>query len=259
MTAPRTGSRQPPRIVREPGTSVPRQIEDWLAGQIATGALAPGDRLPTEHDLAKWFGVSRMTLRHALAELARRGLVTKTVGRHGGTVVAASKLEQDLTTLAGFSEQLRRHGMVAGARVLSATERPAGPVAAAALEVAEGSPLYEVRRVRLGDGRPIALERSLFPAAVFPGMLDCRLDGSLYELLEANYGQRPSRAKESLEPVTAGVREAEALEVKEGAALMLVERTAYTDEGTPVEFARDLFRGDRTRLVMWTSELPARL
>jgi GntR family transcriptional regulator len=90
-------------------------------------------------------------------------------------------------------------------------------------------------------------------------MLDCRLDGSLYELLEANYGQRPSRARESLEPVTAGVREAEALEVKEGAALMLVERTAYTDEGTPVEFARDLFRGDRTRLVMWTSELPARL
>ena len=62
-----------------------------------------------------------------------------------------------------------------------------------------------------------------------------------------------------LEPVTAGVREAEALDVKEGAALMLVERTAYTDEGTPVEFARDLFRGDRTRLVMWTSELPARL
>src|ERR1700751_6486109 len=142
MTAPRTGSRQPPRIVREPGTSVPRQIEDWLAGQIATGRLAPGDRLPGENDLAEWFGVSRMTLRHALAELARRGLVTKTVGRHGGTVVAAPKLEQDLTTLAGFSEQLRRHGMVAGAPVLSASERPAGPVAAAALELPEGAPLY---------------------------------------------------------------------------------------------------------------------
>ena len=149
--------------------------------------------------------------------------------------------------------------MVAGARVLSATARPAGPVAAAALVVPEGAPLYEVRRVRLGDGRPIALEHSLFPAALFPGMLQSRLDGSLYELLEAKYGRRPCRAKESLEPVSAGVREAEALEVKEGAALMLVERTAYTDEGTPVEFARDLFRGDRTRLVMWTSELPVRL
>src|ERR1700755_2106633 len=156
MTGLRTGARQPPRIVREPGTSVPRQIEDWLAGQIATGALAPGDRLPTEHDLAGWFGFSRMTLRHALAELARRGLVTKTVGRHGGTVVAAAKLEQDLTTLAGFSEQLRRHGMVAGARVLSGRERPAGPAAAAALGLDGDGPVCEVRRVRRGDGGALA-------------------------------------------------------------------------------------------------------
>jgi GntR family transcriptional regulator len=249
----------PPQIVRAPGTTVHAQIEDWLAELISVGRLGPGDRMPTEQDLAAWLGVSRMTLRHALASLARRGLVTRTVGRKGGTFVAESKLEQDLTTLAGFSEQLRRHGMVAGARVLSAAERPAGPVAAAALELAEGAPLYEVRRVRLGNGKPIALEHSLFPAAAFPGMLQSRLDGSLYELLEAKYGRRPCRAKESLEPVTAGVREAEALEVKEGAALMLVERTAYADDGVPVEFARDLFRGDRTRLVMWTSELPARL
>ena len=259
MTPLRTGSRRPPRIVREPGTSLHGQIEDWLAGQIATGALAPGDRLPAEHDLAEWFGVSRMTLRHALAELARRGLVTKTVGRHGGTVVAAAKLEQDLTTLAGFSEQLRRHGMVAGARVLSARSRRAGATAAAALRLGEEDPVYEVRRVRLGDGRPIALERSLFPAARFPGLLEFRLDGSLYELLEVRYGLRPHRARESLEPVTAGVREAEALDVAEGAPLMQVERTAYARSGEPLEFARDLFRGDRTRLVMWTAELPARL
>ena len=191
----------------------------------------PGDRLPTEQDLAAWFGVSRMTLRHALAELARRGLVTRTVGRRGGTFVAAPKLEQDLTTLAGFSEQLRRHGMVAGARVLSARERPAGPVAGSALRTGEDDPVYEVRRIRLADGRPIALERSMFPAARFPGMLDFRLDGSLYELLEVRYGVRPHRARESLEPVTAGVREAEALEVAEGAPLMLVERTAYARSG----------------------------
>ena len=115
--------------------------------------------------------------------------------------------------------------------------------------------MYEVRRIRLADGRPIALERSLFPAARFPGMLEFRLDGSLYELLEVRYGLRPHRARESLEPVTAGVREAEALEVAEGAPLMLVERTAYARSGEPLEFARDLFRGDRTRVVVWTSEL----
>jgi GntR family transcriptional regulator len=145
--------------------------------------------------------------------------------------------------------------MVAGARVLSARSRPAGPAAAAALRLGEDDPVHEVRRVRLGDGRPIALERSLFPAARFPGMLEFRLDGSLYELLETRYGLRPHRARESLEPVTAGVREAEALDVPEGAPLMQVERTAYARSGEPLEFARDLFRGDRTRVVMWTSEL----
>ena len=86
-------------------------------------------------------------------------------------------------------------------------------------------------------------------------MLRCRLDGSLYELLEVRFGQRPHRAKETLEPVTAGVREAEALDVAEGAPLMLVERTAYARTGEPLEFAHDLFRGDRTRVVVWTSEL----
>ena len=254
-----TQARTPPTIVRAPGTTVHAQIEDWLAGEIAVGALRPGERLPTEQDLAAWFGVSRMTLRHALGELARRGLVTRAVGRSGGTFVAEAKLEQDLTTLTGFSEQLRRHGMVAGAQVLAASDRRAGSAAAAALGIGEDDPVHEVRRVRLADGNPIAVERSLFPAALFPGMLECRLDGSLYELLEVRYGLRPYRARESLEPVTAGVREAEALGVPEGAPLMLVERTAFARSGEAVEFARDLFRGDRTRLVIWTSELPGNL
>jgi GntR family transcriptional regulator len=251
----KTNARTPPEIVRAPGTTVHSQIEDWLAGEITVGALRPGERLPTEQDLAAWFGVSRMTLRHALGELARRGLVTRAVGRGGGTFVAEPKLEQDLTTLAGFSEQLRRHGMVAGAQVLTAAQRPAGPAAAAALRLAVGDQVHEIRRIRLADGMPIAVEYSLFPAALFPDMLRCRLDGSLYELLEVRYGQRPHRAREILEPVTAGVREAEALRVPQGSPLMLVERTAYARDGQPLEFARDLFRGDRTRLVVWTSEL----
>ena len=251
----RTSTRRPPELVRGLGTTVHAQIEDWLASEIAVGSLVPGDRLPTEHDLAAWFGVSRMTLRHALAELARRGLLTRSVGRHGGTFVAAPAQEQDLTTLAGFSEQLRRQGAAAGATVLTAGQRSAGPAAGAALQLCEDDPVYEVRRIRLADGRPIAIERSLFPAERFPDLLHCRLDGSLYELLASRYGQRPHRARESMEPVTAGVREAEALEVAEGAPLMLVERTAYARSGEPLEYARDLFRGDRTRVVVWTCEL----
>lgn len=242
-------------IVRQPGVTAHAQIEDWLADAIAGGQLSPGDRLPAESDLAAWLGVSRMTLRHALGELAQRGLVTRAVGRGGGTFVAEPKLEQDLTTLAGFSEQLRRHGKVAGARVLAAAELPAGRAAAAALQLAEGDPVYDVRRIRFADERPIVIEHSQFPAKLFPGLLECRLDGSLYELLDASYGLRPHHARESLEPVVAGVREAEALQVDEGSPLMLVERIAYAADGQPVEYARDLFRGDRTRVVLWTSEL----
>ncbi len=252
-------ARMLPNLVRGPGTTVHAQIEDWLAGAIAAGELTPGDRLPTEHDLAAWLGVSRMTLRHALGELVQRGLVVRTVGRRGGTFVAEPKLDQDVTTLAGFSEQLRRHGMVAGARVLAAAQIPASPAAAAALAMPDGDPVLEVRRIRLADGRPMVLEHSLFPARLFPGMLSCRLDGSLYDLLDEKFGQRPHRAKETFEPVIASVREAEALEVEEGAPLMLVERTAYSPTGLPLEYARDLFRGDRTRVVIWTSELAGEL
>lgn len=265
QSAPSTGwllrlpGRKPPKIVRGPGSIAHRQIEDWLAEEIAAGRLAPGDRLPTEHELAAWLGVSRMTLRHALAALAQRGLVTRTVGRKGGTFVAAPKLEQDLTVLAGFSQQLRRYGLVAGARVLAAAQVPATATAAAALDIAQGDPVYQVRRLRLADGEPILLEDSLFPAERCPQLLDYRLDGSLYDLLDEKYGQRPHRARESLEPVTAGVREAEALHVPEGAPLMLVERTAYARSGVPLEFARDLFRGDRTRVVVWTAELAGEL
>jgi GntR family transcriptional regulator len=248
-----------PVIARGNGTTVHTQIEEWLAGAISVGRLAPGDRLPSEQQLAAWFGVSRMTLRHALGELARRGLVIRAVGRGGGTFVAEPKLEQDFTTLAGFSEQLRRHGLTPGARVLAAAEHQAGPASAAALQIAEDDLVYGIRRIRLADGRPLLLEHSQFPAAVFPGMLECRLDGSLYELLEVKYGQLPHHARERLEPVTASVREAEALEVAEGAPLMLVERTAYSRAGQALEFARDLFRGDRTRVVVWTSELAGEL
>lgn len=251
---PRIPGRKP-RIVRGPGVTLHAQVEDWLADAIASGQLAAGDRLPTEKDLAAWLGVSRLTLRHALTDLVERGLISRTIGRHGGTFVAEPKFEQDLTVLAGFSEQLRKYGLVAEARVLTASEIPATPAAAAALDLDVGDPLYQVRRVRLAGDEPILIENSLFPARLCPGLLEFRLDGSLYDLLEEKYSLRPYRAKECLEPVTAGVREAEALGVSEGAPLMLVERTAYAKDGRPLEFARDRFRGDRTRVVVWTSEL----
>src|SRR5436305_7531124 len=141
------------------------QIEEWLEGAIAGGRLAPGDRLPPERELAGRLRVSRMTLRQALASLERRGLLARRVGREGGTFVDEPKLE--LAGLSALSDQLRGLGLAAGARVLSAHERAATPAERTALSPGGSEPrsqrrVYEIRRVRLADGEPIALERNVF-------------------------------------------------------------------------------------------------
>jgi GntR family transcriptional regulator len=143
--------------------------------------------------------------------------------------------------------------------VLSATGGPSGRRTADALALTPGDEVYEVVRLRLSDGAPLALERSLFPAARFPRLLDHPLEGSMYELLEKEYGEQPARAVERLEPVVADAREGEILEVATGSPLMLVERTAYDASGTPIEYARDLFRGDRTRVLVESSLATTRL
>ena len=161
-----------------------------------------------------------------------------------------------MTRLAGLTEQLRRQGHTAGARVLSAREGPASQRTAKALGLKAGDRVCEVIRLRLSDDLPLALERSLFPSHRFPGLLECPLEGSLYELIEERYGEVPARAAEGLEPVVADRREAQLLNVRPGMPLLLVERTAYNAQGEALEYARDLFRGDRTRVLLESGLAP---
>jgi GntR family transcriptional regulator len=171
----------------------------------------------------------------------------------GGTFVAEPKIERDLTTVAGLTQQLRRQGRQAGARVLSATKGPSGRRTAEALGLTPGDEVFEVVRLRLSDGAPLAVERALFPRSRFPGLLELPLEGSIYELLERQYGERPVRVLERLEPVVANARDADILQVVAGSALMLVERIAYDSSGVPIEYARERFRGDRTRVIVESS------
>jgi GntR family transcriptional regulator len=216
------------------------RIAEHIERAISDGSLGPGDRLAAERDLAAEHGVSRMTVRQALQTLEARGLLRRTIGRSGGSFVAQPKLERDLGTFSGLSEQLRRQGVVAGARLVSARK-------------ADGA--IEIVRVRLADGEPFALERSSFPAERFGALLELDLTGSLYDLLSEHFDAAPVRAVERIEPVLADADEADALAIARGSPLMLVDRTAYDAAGLAVETARDVFRGDRTRIVAWTSEL----
>ena len=223
------------------------QIEAALEHAIEHRRLAPGDRLPAERVLAQRFGVSRMTLRQALGELERHGLLERSKGRYGGTFVAEPKLE--LAGTSALSDQLRDLGLAAGARVLSAVERAAKPH-----ERELGRRVYAIERVRLANLEPVALERSAYSFDLYPGLIDEPLDGSLYELIRTRYEDVPVRAEERLEPALAQPNDAEAFGVDAGAPVMLVERTAYAASGRAVEISRDVFRGDRIRIV-WESAI----
>ena len=237
-----------PRAPVKPGRGPAHaQIEAALAHAIDRGQLSPGQRLPAERLLASRYGVSRMTLRQALGALEQRGRLVRSKGRYGGTFVAEPKLE--LVGTAALSDQLRGLGLAAGARVLSAVERDAEPD-----EAILGARVCAIERVRLANGEPVALERGSYAADAFPGLLDGPLDGSLYELIRARYEEVPARAQERLEPALARPDEAEALGIEPGAPVMLVERTAYSGAGRALERSRDVFRGDRTRVV-WESEI----
>ena len=173
-------------------------------------------------------------------------------GRQGGTFIRQPRIDCDITGLAGFTEQLRRGHVRASARVVSSDVVPASRAVAKALELPVDEEVYEIVRVRSARKRPVVLERSYLPAELFPDLLDKRLSGSLYARMRRDYGLAPQTATEYLEPFIAGPREAEMLDVDEGSALLLIERTARTTSGQPVEYARDLFRPDQVRISVQT-------
>jgi GntR family transcriptional regulator len=225
-------------------------LRDRLAAAIAGGDLAPGQRLGAERELAVRHGVSRSTLRSALDALETAGAVHRLRGRAGGIFVSERRVERDLSILTGLPAYLRRQGFQAGARVLSTATLGADAATAAALGLAEGGLVLEVVRVRLADEQPISLERARFPADRFPGLLDRSLAGSLYELLEAEYALRAGEAEERVEVVGATAAEAQVLEVRRGAPLVAIARTAWSTDGRPFESSHDLFRADRVRIVV---------
>ncbi len=224
------------------------QIFESLTEQIENGTYKPGDKLPSERDLSKQLGVSRMTLREALDELDGHGMLDRRQG--SGTYIAEPKLEQQVDVLVGFSEAMLQRGLKPGARLLSLEKAPASKQIAALLQLGIGQPLYYIHRLRTVNGEPMALEHSYFPAHICEGIEEYDLTSeSIYALLEKEYGVTLEAAEHILEPVVANAYESEVLAVRPGAPLMLVRRIAFDAEGRPIEYAKDIYRGDRSRFV----------
>ena len=228
------------------------EVRRRLLDQIGRGQLRPGERLGAERDLAIDLGVSRSTVRAALATLEAEGVVRRVPGRGGGTFVHQRKVDRDLSQVVGVPALLREQGMTAGSRIVSTSMVAADETVRAALGLGSGAYVFDVVRIRLADGTPISLEHVRLPADRFPGLLDQPLGGSLYELLEEHYGTAPGEAVEHIEVVPAGEDEASILGVEPGAPLLSISRTTQDPDGVPFELSHDLFRADRTTITVRT-------
>ncbi|MBI5829640.1 MAG: GntR family transcriptional regulator [Chloroflexi bacterium] len=231
------------------------QIAESLLDRIEAGELAPGHRLPAERELSQTLGVNRMTLRQALHSLEMQGLLVRRQGA-GTYVTEAKKIERQAGKLVPFTKGMTQRGYEPGAKVLSVEQRPADSAIAKELGLRTSDAVYDIHRLRLINQEPAMLETFYLPVARF-----ARLDQfdlakrSVYEILETEYGVTISRARQSLEPVVAAEYEARLLKIKIGAPLMLETRLAFDDRGRPVEYGRDLYRGDRFRFVTETAPL----
>jgi GntR family transcriptional regulator len=231
------------------------QVRRQLLDQITSGALHPGQRLGTERYLAVELGVSRSSLRQALASLELDGVLRRVPGRSGGTFVASdNKFDRDLSRIVGVPALLRDQGFTAGSKVMSSAVVVADATTAQRLQIDRGAYVYDVVRIRLANSSPISLERVRLPAERFPGLLELSLGGSIYELLEEHFGVRPAESEERIEVVAATADEGAILGIPPGAPLLSIVRTTVDAFGVPLEDSHDLFRADRTRITVHTRD-----
>jgi GntR family transcriptional regulator len=211
-----------------------------IADRQAGGELY---QLPSENELSERHGLSRATVRHALDELERAGIIYRQKGV--GAFAPVRRIEQDLTRLVSTTEEMQQRGVALRTRVLSVTEIPAPPHVAIPLELTVSSPVVELRRLREVDGSPVSLQTAYLPAAFCPRLAENDLTASLYRLLESRYGLRLWSGRETLRARGATPREAALLQIGVGAPVMFAERITFAATGTPVEYLEAVWRGDR--------------
>ncbi|CAM3072383.1 GntR family transcriptional regulator [Paracoccus nototheniae] len=217
------------------------QLHRRIAQAIASGALRPGDGLPPERDIAARTGLSRVTVRKSVGALVAEGALIQRRG--SGTFIAppVERLEQALSLLTSFTEDMARRGRHSDSRWLARGLHAPSPAEVMALGLGAGDQVARLDRVRGSDGVPLAIERAALPAQLLP---DPQAVGdSLYALLQAR-DLRPVRAVQRISAASLGAEDAALLGVPVGAVSLRIERRSYLPGGRIVEYTRSLYRGD---------------
>lgn len=224
------------------------QLEQGIKEMIEKGQLQPGEMIPSEREWAETYEISRMTVRQAINNLVNDGYLVRKRGK--GTFVATKKIEQPLKGLTSFSEDMRARGMVPGTKLLTFQIIPSTLSFAKQLAIGEGEDIYEIRRIRLADGLPMALETAYVPCSLVPGLTEQNVSGSIYEFIEKKLGLTIRSATQTLEASVARKLEAELLQMKEGAPVLLIQRNSYLQNGQPLEIVKSVYRADRYKFMI---------
>ncbi len=223
------------------------QLKKSIEEAVNAGVLGPGDALPSERDLAVKADVSRVTVRKAVQDLVRAGLL---VQRHGsGTFVAprVNRVEQPLSRLTSFTEDMARRGMNVCSQWLDRGLYAPSPEEMMTLGLSPTERVARVARLRIADDMPLAIERASLAATVLPD--PGGIGESLYSALEAT-GNRPVRAIQRLSAKNLSDAEAALLGAAPGSASLNIERISYLATGKVVEFTRSVYRGDAYDFVV---------
>lgn len=242
-----------PALDRSASAPLWTQFRDALRGSILRGELAVGDKLPTEAEFGEQFGISRIVVREALADLVRTGLIYKIKGQ--GAFVSARERDEDfVSTVLGFSDEMERKGLSVRTQVLSQELRAPTEAEARALELGPQDQVVALRRLRSVDNELRLLVQTVVPADLAPGLHRTRLENrSLYDVLRRQYGLRITRAERWIDAVMPDAQTCELLELDALEPLLRIESIAYGANGRPLEHYQAQHRCRSSRLHVKTT------
>ena len=227
------------------------QLMAEIEKEIQQGIYKPGDKIMTESEMAKTYGVSLITVRKAMGSLMERGLVVRKQGK--GTFVTKPKISKNIRKLQSFSEMCRQMGLRPGVRMLENRLVQVDPKMAARLGVEPGSNVIYISRLRYADQEPVQVEKNYFPLK-YAFLLDAKFDNnSLFEFLSEKAGVRVAASEKMIELCRATAEEAALLDMKKGDNLLFVRSTAYDDAGEPLYAGIQIINGDRFSLYVYES------
>jgi len=222
------------------------QLRNRLAEAVDLGILTPGSPLPPEREIANITDFSRVTVRKAFHDLVGDGLIVQKQGSGSFVSTSPARVEQKLSRLTSFSEDMARRGKTSSAQWLERGLFMPSPEETLVLGLSPEDSVARLGRLRLADDKPMAIERASLPTDILPNPLE--VETSLYEVLE-RHDTRPVRAIQKISAVNLVGRDADLLKVEAGRAGLRIERTSYLEGGRIAEFTQSLYRGDAYNFV----------